>query len=206
MEGNNEGYKPNQENFDESGGIYDDFKRICLESQKKLEKIKEESYKDALTGCYNRKYWEDFSANFNPQTDRISMVSVDIDGLKQINDNPQGGHAAGDKFIQNTANFLKEIFKDQEDKIVRMGGDEFLILSQKGKNSHESYDNFKEFVDRAFDPKKIKAHGLSFSYGVAHFTNKIDKNVQDTYERSDIRMYTYKVNKNKNKEKILVNA
>ena len=195
MEGEPNGYNSNQQPFDESGGIYDEIKKICEESQEKLKKIKEESYKDVLTGCYNRKYWEEFSANFNPNTDRIAMVNIDIDGLKQINDHPQGGHAAGDKYIQDTASFLKEVFKDPEDKIIRMGGDEFLVLSQKGKNSHESYVNFKEFVINAFNHKKLEDRGLNFSYGVAHFTNKIDKNVQDTYQRSDGRMYFSKTEK-----------
>ena len=171
----------------------------------KLKKIEEESYKDALTGCYVRKYWEDFSKKFNPETDRISMVFVDIDDLKQVNDSPQGGHAAGDKYIQKTANFLKEVFKDPEDKIIRMGGDEFLVLSQKGKNSHDSYVKFKEFVEKSFDSERLKSQGLNFSYGVAHFTNKLDRNVQDTYERSDNKMYTDKF-KRKNEKPVLVNA
>jgi len=195
MEGNNEGYNPNQQAFDESGGIYGVIQDL-------LKQKEEESLIDPLIGCYNRKYWEKFSANFNPKTDRISMVSIDVDGLKQINDGP-GGHAAGDKFLIDTVNFLRDIFKDPEDKIIRMGGDEFLVLSQKGKNSHESYDHFKEYVNNAFSEDKLKAKGLNFSFGIAHFTNKIDKTVQDTLERSDHRMYSNKRIRKENDSNIL---
>jgi len=191
MEGENKRYSPNQQPFDESGGIYEDFKRIYQESQEKLEKIEEDSLKDALTGCYNRKYWEKFASNFNPKTDRIAMVNIDIDGLKQINDGP-GGHAAGDRYIKKTANFLKEIFKDHEDKIIRMGGDEFLVLSQKGKNNHESYVHFKDFINNALKEKKLEERDLSLSYGIAHFTLKADTIILDTYDRADKRMYSHK--------------
>lgn len=196
MESENSGNNPYQESFDESGGIYGVIQDL-------LKQKEEESLIDPLIGCYNRKYWEKFSANFNPKTDRISMVSIDVDDLKQINDGP-GGHAAGDKYLIDTVNFLREIFKDPEDKIIRMGGDEFLVLSQKGKNSHESYDHFKEYVNNAFSEDKLKAKGLNFSFGTAHFTNKIDKTVQDTLERSDHRMYSNKKIRKENDSNILL--
>src|SRR5574344_3124726 len=69
------------------------------------DKIYKSIYKDSLTGCYNRNYFEKFKQeHFDPNRDhnRIRLVFVDINNLKTINDTQ--GHQAGDTLIKNTAN------------------------------------------------------------------------------------------------------
>ena len=56
--------------------------------------------------------------------DSISLIFLDINGLKKINDIK--GHEAGDNLIKTAANILKTVFKDSY--IFRAGGDEFVVV------------------------------------------------------------------------------
>ncbi|MFO7952685.1 MAG: diguanylate cyclase [Bacillota bacterium] len=100
------------------------------------EKLYYLSYHDQLTGVYNRSFFEaklKFLAD-DPNYP-ITIISVDVDGLKLINDTL--GHEAGDKLLKNCANILKEIF-DNNGILGRVGGDEFtVILPLTGKNEGE---------------------------------------------------------------------
>jgi diguanylate cyclase (GGDEF)-like protein/PAS domain S-box-containing protein len=81
---------------------------------------------DALTGLYNRAYFEEVMAQIshgNPFP--ISIVIADIDGMKRTNDTC--GHPAGDELLRRTAEVLKSICQNN-DIIARIGGDEFAIL------------------------------------------------------------------------------
>jgi diguanylate cyclase (GGDEF)-like protein/PAS domain S-box-containing protein len=81
---------------------------------------------DALTGLYNRAYFETeldrlMRSRFFP----VSIIMVDVDGLKQVNDTR--GHAAGDELLLHVAEILRAAFRT-EDIVARIGGDEFCIL------------------------------------------------------------------------------
>jgi diguanylate cyclase (GGDEF)-like protein/PAS domain S-box-containing protein len=81
---------------------------------------------DALTGLYNRAYFEEVMAQIghaNPFP--ISIVIADIDGMKRTNDTR--GHPAGDELLRRTAEVLKSVCRN-DDVVARIGGDEFAIL------------------------------------------------------------------------------
>lgn len=84
---------------------------------------------DALTDSYNR-YFLDKNLGlefkkFVEQDIPFSMIMMDLDDFKAINDN--FGHEAGDFVLKKTVYTVKKMLKNQ-DKIVRYGGEEFLIL------------------------------------------------------------------------------
>ena len=84
---------------------------------------------DTLTGLYNRNFFETELARLQPSRQfPVSIVIIDMDNLKTINDN--FGHGAGDQMIQKVAQFLRETFR-AEDIIARIGGDEFALLLPK---------------------------------------------------------------------------
>jgi diguanylate cyclase (GGDEF)-like protein/PAS domain S-box-containing protein len=84
---------------------------------------------DELTGLYNRRGFLTLSDQQLKQANRdnkkMFLMSSDLDYLKLINDHL--GHKAGDRALTNTANILKETFRES-DVIARMGGDEFIVL------------------------------------------------------------------------------
>lgn len=93
---------------------------------KRAEELQFLSYRDRLTGLYNRAFFEEEIRRLD--TDRnlpISIIMGDTNGLKLIND--VFGHAAGDNMIKSTADILSKSCR-QEDIIARWGGDEFIIL------------------------------------------------------------------------------
>jgi len=81
---------------------------------------------DVLTNLYNRFYFEEELARLERGRGYpVSIISVDVDGLKQVND--RWGHAAGDELLRKTSIVLRLAFRN-EDMIARIGGDEFVVV------------------------------------------------------------------------------
>ncbi|MGH1371858.1 MAG: GGDEF domain-containing protein [Cellvibrionaceae bacterium] len=92
--------------------------------------LKALSFTDALTGAYNRLY---FDRQFLTEWQRarreqepLSMILVDIDHFKELND--QHGHLVGDHALKHITNLLKDGFQRGSDIACRYGGEEFVIL------------------------------------------------------------------------------
>jgi diguanylate cyclase len=83
---------------------------------------------DSVTGLNNRNYWEliNNGSIFYPYNSKeFTLIIIDIDNLKEINDNL--GHLAGDEAIKIVGESIKRNIR-KEDLGVRYGGDEFIIL------------------------------------------------------------------------------
>ena len=100
---------------------------IDISSQKQVEiNLQYLSMHDALTGLYNRSYFEESLERLeHGRQFPISILMADVDKLKLIND--QFGHTAGDRLLQRIAHLLTISFRS-DDVIARIGGDEFVIL------------------------------------------------------------------------------
>ena len=100
--------------------------RDINERKKKEKEIQYLSYHDALTGLYNRGYFEREKIRLDTLGSiPLSVIIGDINGLKLIND--AFGHDEGDRILQAVANILKSSIRDS-DVAARVGGDEFCIL------------------------------------------------------------------------------
>lgn len=93
------------------------------------EQFREQANTDSLTQLYNRRY---FVAQAEKEFQRakrynsaLSLVSLDIDDFKKVND--KYGHPVGDQVLQNLATKLTPILRG-EDVLARIGGEEFSIL------------------------------------------------------------------------------
>lgn len=90
------------------------------------EELRELSIHDVLTGLYNHGFFLGELARLQRGREfPVSIVMVDVDHLKQIND--EHGHAAGDELLKHVAKVLMSAFR-AEDVVARIGGDEFAIL------------------------------------------------------------------------------
>ncbi len=96
---------------------------------RRADRIEAESKLDPLTGLYNRRGWETLLEREEARCHRYgssgAIVSLDLDGLKRIND--AEGHAAGDRLIGAVARCLSQVVRST-DVVARLGGDEFAVL------------------------------------------------------------------------------
>lgn len=155
---------------------------------KKIQDLKEKSFKDPSTDCYNKAAWEDFQHRFDPRRgDETTIIIIDLNGLKAIND--QQGHVAGDEYIKNTATYLKEVFSRRGDRVFRIGGDEFAVVCNFVKP--EKRDSFNDFVNQHFNHQVLDGHNLDFSYGVSSSLPE-DQSIINIINRADGLMYQNK--------------
>ena len=86
------------------------------------QKLKEELYKDPLTGAYNRRYYEEVvRKSIGP----AGIALMDVDDFKICNDTY--GHYAGDMALKTVANTIQSCIRES-DLLIRYGGDEFLLV------------------------------------------------------------------------------
>ncbi len=101
----------------------------CLRRGLEYEDLFERASNDQLTGLSNRRVFEDRIYGMIDSAKRhhhaLSMISMDLDKFKEINDNL--GHQAGDEVLKVVADVLKGAVRST-DLLVRMGGDEFLLI------------------------------------------------------------------------------
>jgi diguanylate cyclase (GGDEF)-like protein/PAS domain S-box-containing protein len=98
---------------------------IDISGRKQLEsRFREQSLRDPLTGCYNRRFLAEVQKTLRP-FDTWGAIVVDVDNFKDYND--EHGHQAGDEVLVKVSGFLQQNAR-AEDAVVRMGGDEFLLL------------------------------------------------------------------------------
>lgn len=131
--------------------------------------------RDALTGAFNRhSFYKDIE---NMKKRQMFIVSMDLNGLKQINDTQ--GHDAGDKAILSVSDSAFEILP-MKCRFYRMGGDEFEIL----------YPN-SNFSDVELTMQKIKdavaKKGYSIAIGFGEY--KKGMNFDDVFREVDAIMY-----------------
>jgi diguanylate cyclase (GGDEF)-like protein len=136
--------------------------------------LRELSVTDALTGLFNRRYFEErFFEELN-RSDRhnlsFSLSMIDIDDFKLFNDSE--GHLAGDEILKSIANIAKECLR-VSDVIARFGGEEFAVIMPQTEReeailvSERMRKSIKEQIPstwRTF-PKK----SITVSIGIATF-------------------------------------
>ncbi|MCD6489520.1 MAG: GGDEF domain-containing protein, partial [Thermodesulfobacterium sp.] len=100
-----------------------------IEAKRFAEALKEQTFRDALTGLYNRHFLEATLENLVAQILRresvLGILMCDLDFFKSVND--QYGHDIGDLILKETASILASNVR-KSDLVIRFGGEEFLVL------------------------------------------------------------------------------
>lgn len=104
--------------------------KLLLSLREKNQQLLEQSLNDPLTGLGNRRLLEQRLEIALPLSRRrmtpLSALMIDVDHFKQYNDHY--GHPAGDDCLLEIANVLRDIFRRETDIVVRLGGEEFLVV------------------------------------------------------------------------------
>ncbi len=142
---------------------------------------------DALTGLPNRRSIEKFMTNMdNPDKLPIAVVSGDINGLKQVNDNL--GHKQGDVLIRLVSEIMTDVCPTRG-RVSRTGGDEFLIVIPN-TNEQEVDDMISE-IGYIMDNSEEYLFKPSVSFGYDIKVNA-DQKLADVVSNSDEKMYKVK--------------
>lgn len=88
---------------------------------------------------------------------RIGVVFLDLDGLKQVND--QHGHAAGDELIVNVAKRIRSAVRD-DDIVARLGGDEFVVVLIRVHDLQDAVDVADKVRNAVAAPIAAGGHAL----------------------------------------------
>lgn len=89
---------------------------------------------DHLTGLYNRRRLDEHFQRKVKMLKKYRLlfaIMIDLDDFKKIND--EHGHAVGDNALVAMAELLRKVCKGSDDFIVRMGGDEFVVLGERNQ-------------------------------------------------------------------------
>ncbi len=165
-----------------------------ITGRKELEKkLLHLSFHDALTGIYNRCYFEEELTRLeNNRHLPVALIIADLDGLKQINDTL--GHKMGDKYIRESANLLRSCVR-KSDVVARIGGDEFgIILPSSDRDTVERVIHRMKNAMERYNSRKEREFSISISFGFAiSERDKLDKDL--LFREADKAMYKNKQRK-----------
>ena len=150
----------------------------------KLTMYTEKLYKDAITGAYNRSYYEDEIKTVNSSA---GVAVIDLDDFKLYNDTY--GHNAGDIVLATVAKTIRKSIR-KNDVFVRYGGDEFVLVMPKIEEEtfNKKLEELKNNIHSADIPGYTRLK-LSVSIGGVIAKNET---VEDAVARADKLMYQAK--------------
>lgn len=153
--------------------------------------LNDQVHRDRLTGLENYSSYERYIENISfKRINKLFIINIDIDDFKSVND--KFGHNEGDEALKMFANLLIESFSLRRKKLIRVGGDEFLILLEVERK--EIVDNYIQNLNKnieAYNKTKEKPYELKFSYGVACCSNA-KEDIHDILKCADKLMYDQK--------------
>ncbi|MCL1829105.1 MAG: GGDEF domain-containing protein [Oscillospiraceae bacterium] len=169
-----------------------------ITSRKEYEQqLKQKASTDSLTGVINRDRGYDLLHMTLEYADHplrdMSLVFIDVDGLKQINDT--FGHDCGDETLVKIVEFINSGTR-KNDVLFRWGGDEFILLLECAVDSAKNIvDGIqKKLVE--FNATKTLPYDLAFSCGIVEFALTDDLSTPEKIIAvADAAMYENKISK-----------
>ncbi|MDK2886745.1 MAG: hypothetical protein PWP54_1308 [Thermosipho sp. (in: thermotogales)] len=141
-----------------------DFKMITIENYI----LNKKAFTDPLTHAYNRNILNELIVGGY-------FILIDLDNFKAIND--KYGHQKGDELLKKFVEVVKAIIRN-EDLLIRIGGDEFAIITKSDKPEY--------LVERIRKEVKNKLN-IEFSYGIEPYTD-----FSEAYKKADEKVYKMK--------------
>lgn len=167
-----------------------------------LNKFEYQANHDKLTGLANRKLFAEEFEKIKSKADKsktkVAVIFIDVDKFKSINDNYS--HEIGDKVLEKIAGRMKNSLK-KDDKLARMGGDEFVLALTKISSKKEAAMITQRVIDNFKNPLSIEGEKIeiSLSAGISLYPENGTK-LENLIKNADYAMYQAK---RKNKDLII---
>ena len=161
---------------------------IVTRYERMLKDLKRKSRNDMLTGVYNRNFYEE---NIKNQSFTGGVAIFDIDNFKLCNDTK--GHGAGDELLVRVSQIIKSEITDN-DKLIRYGGDEFLLLIP-GASSSALEKTLNRIQKSVRNSNLNETDGFTVSLSVGGVIAK-NETAEEAAYRADRLMYRAKSKKN----------
>ena len=144
---------------------------------------------DSMTGIFTRRYATERIGFLLQEKEPFSLVFIDLDLLKQIND--REGHHAGDLYLIRFAKELSSCLR-KADVFARVGGDEFIVMLPgcSLEAAEKRMKSIRIHMEEQCRPS------FSFSYGIAFVTDNYNGSVEQILHRADQAMYLDKQKRN----------
>src|SRR5437868_8101503 len=184
------------ETIEQQAGEINSFATRLDSAYKELEstnaRLKETSFKDDITGLYNRRFFtvrlEEEMSRYRRFNHPVSLVLMDLDGFKAVNDDM--GHAVGDETLRDIGQILMKHSRGIN-VVSRYGGDEFaVLLVETSKAGARLYaDRIRQIV--ATFPY---SHGkrVTASFGVASLPDDEASTSEELFRAADGALYAAK--------------
>lgn len=168
---------------------------FSYETSKQHEQLEVLSKTDPLTKILNRRAFTEVAErqiyNFHRNPVATSMILIDVDHFKMIND--KFGHNQGDDVLIQICQLLQKELRIN-DYLFRIGGEEFILLPY-GINQQQAVKLATKIKDAIGEYCFIKNHPITISCGVAEYNNTNDS-LKDWYARADKALYRAKNTRN----------
>ena len=176
------------------GGLLSRAIHHAIERHQLYRKLVGAAFSDELTGLFNRRGFLTLAGQMLKSAQRLGqgafLLYVDLDGMKTVND--VLGHREGDRMLRDTAEVLRETFRDA-DVLARLGGDEFAAFGLQEAH-FAAVDPKDRLLSRvqAFNACATRPYTLSLSIGLACLDVEAAHSLDDLLVRADARMYAEK--------------
>lgn len=173
---------------------------VAISNIRAQEELRQQAIHDALTGLYNRHYFNTIIDNELARTDRynrpLSFMMIDIDGFKAVND--ELGHLKGDEILKRVAGMLQKNVRST-DRVIRYGGDEFLILLPETNGEAKSIaKRLKEQTQQLNRDLSLFQLNIGLSIGIVTRQANDNQDLEKLLREADRLMYEDKYRTSEN--------
>jgi diguanylate cyclase (GGDEF)-like protein len=168
---------------------YYQWKKSSYETAEK-QAVMKLAYTDILTGINNRARCEEKLKELEKAQNPMVIITIDLNNFKQINDT--FGHRIGDKFLQQFANALGEVFSNHF--YGRIGGDEFIIIleTDDGMKIDEKMQALKQALLQQATQNDQDALTFAYGWAVRNADFNSELSILELYDLADKNMYENK--------------
>jgi len=178
---------------------------VALSNIRSRETLHERTIRDPLTGLFNRHYFNSIISSEMTRSDRyarpLSLMMLDIDGFRAVNN--LMGHLQGDEILQRVARMIEGHVRES-DRVIRYGGDEFLIFMPETDGEGDAQQVAKRLrrdIETVLDGTRAETLGLSLGLSIGVYSREPgdSMSMEEILEEVDRRMYADKRSRNEDR-------